>query len=62
MNSWESDIFSLGCVFAEIFTQGQELFDLSGLLRYRSDDNSIPTELLNRINNQNMKVCVIGFF
>lgn len=59
MFSWESDVFSLGCVLAEIFTQGQELFDLSGLLRYRSDDSALPTELLNRITNEKMKVKVV---
>ena len=54
--SWESDIFSLGCVFAEIFNEGQELFDLSSLLHYRNNDGSLPAELLNRIKNENVKV------
>ena len=47
--SWSSDIFSLGCVMAE-------LFDLSSLLRYRNDPASLPSSLLNRIGNAEVKV------
>lgn len=34
------DIFSLGCVIAEIFLNGKSLFDLPSLLRYRSAANA----------------------
>lgn len=54
--SWSSDIFSLGCVMAELFDGGQELFDLSSLLRYRNDPASLPSSLLNRIGNAEVKV------
>ena len=54
--SWSSDIFSLGCVMAELFDGGQELFDLSSLLRYRNDPASLPGNLLNRIANADVKV------
>ena len=54
--SWSSDIFSLGCVMAELFDGGQELFDLSSLLRYRNDPASLPSSLLNRICNAEVKV------
>ena len=53
--SWSSDIFSLGCVMAEMFT-GQELFDLTSLLRYRNDPSSLPVNALYRIENENVKV------
>ena len=53
--SWSSDIFSLGCVIAEIFTQGQELFDLSSLLRYRSEDVDL-SPILNRISDEKIRV------
>ena len=54
--SWSSDIFSLGCVMAEMFTGGQELFDLTSLLRYRNDPSSLPVNALYRSENQNVKV------
>ncbi|GIL95346.1 hypothetical protein Vretimale_1391, partial [Volvox reticuliferus] len=34
----EMDIFSLGCVIAEVFCDGKALFDLSALLSYRRGD------------------------
>ena len=43
-----SDIFSFGCVVAEIFMDGQVLFDLSQLLKYKTHgfDEYDPTILL----------------
>ena len=32
----EQDVFSLGCVLAELFLDGQPLFDYSRLLGYRA--------------------------
>ena len=57
--SWSSDIFSLGCVMAEMFTGGQELFDLTSLLRYRNDPSSLPVNALYRIKNETVKVCMV---
>ena len=53
--SWSSDIFSLGCVIADMFNKGQELFDLSNLLRYCNDDD-YELSSLNRIDNEKVKV------
>ena len=57
--SWSSDIFSLGCVMAEMFTGGQELFDLTSLLRYRNDPSSLPANTLHRIEDEHVKVVLI---
>ena len=45
----------MGCVIAEIFNHGQELFDLSSLLRYRSEDVDL-SPLLNRISDEKIRV------
>lgn len=45
----------MGCVIAEIFTHGQELFDLSSLLRYRSEDVDL-SPILNRISDEKIRV------
>lgn len=44
------DIFSAGCVIAELFTEGVPLFDLSQLLAYRKGDFS-PEQVLNKIED-----------
>ncbi|KAI0213059.1 Phosphoinositide 3-kinase regulatory subunit 4 [Lamellibrachia satsuma] len=44
------DIFSVGCVIAELFTEGTPPFDLSKLLAYRSGDYS-PWKLLSKIED-----------
>jgi len=41
------DIFSVGCVIAELFTEGAPLFNLSQLLDYRAGEYS-PKEHLNK--------------
>ena len=51
------DIFSLGCVIAEMFNKGQELFDLSNLLRYCNDD-AYECSALNRIEDPRVRVGV----
>ena len=53
--SWSSDIFSLGCVIVEMFNKGQELFDLSNLLRYCNDD-AYECSALNRIEDPRVRV------
>jgi hypothetical protein len=30
------DIFSVGCIIAELFMEGEMMFDLSSLLKYKS--------------------------
>ena len=34
------DIFSVGCVIGELFGRGEPLFDLPGVLRYRTGDTN----------------------
>ncbi|NXR15941.1 PI3R4 kinase, partial [Semnornis frantzii] len=45
------DIFSAGCVIAELFTEGVPLFDLSQLLAYRNCLFS-PDQVLNKIEDR----------
>lgn len=44
------DIFSLGCVIAELFLEGAPLFDLSQLLRYKTGEYD-PSVLVDRIDD-----------
>ncbi|BFZ58932.1 Serine/threonine-protein kinase [Savitreella phatthalungensis] len=52
------DIFSLGCVIAELFLEGTPLFDLSQLLRYRTGD-FYPHELLAKIDDLGVRSLVV---
>ncbi|XP_029445209.1 phosphoinositide 3-kinase regulatory subunit 4 [Rhinatrema bivittatum] len=45
------DIFSAGCVIAELFTEGVPLFDLAQLLAYRKGHFS-PEQVLNKIEDR----------
>nr|XP_002121994.1 phosphoinositide 3-kinase regulatory subunit 4 [Ciona intestinalis] len=51
------DIFSTGCVIAELFTDGTPLFDLSQLLAYR-ENKFEPTAVLNKIDDVNVREMV----
>ncbi|XP_071952939.1 phosphoinositide 3-kinase regulatory subunit 4-like [Antedon mediterranea] len=51
------DIFSTGCVIAELFTEGHAPFDLSQLLAYRSGQYS-PDAILDRIEDVHIKALV----
>lgn len=46
----EMDIFSLGCVIAEVFLEGHPLFTFAQLLRYRTGEYD-PAQTLERIDN-----------
>ncbi|CAF0744588.1 unnamed protein product [Didymodactylos carnosus] len=46
------DIFSLGCVFAELFTE-QPLFTLSQMMDYRTKSYN-PYEIIHKINDENL--------
>ncbi|XP_006004262.1 phosphoinositide 3-kinase regulatory subunit 4 isoform X2 [Latimeria chalumnae] len=48
------DIFSAGCVIAELFTEGVPLFDLSQLLAYRKGHFS-PEQVLKKIEDINVR-------
>uniref|UniRef100_A0A8V0YZZ0 Phosphoinositide 3-kinase regulatory subunit 4 n=1 Tax=Gallus gallus TaxID=9031 RepID=A0A8V0YZZ0_CHICK len=51
------DIFSAGCVIAELFTEGVPLFDLSQLLAYRNGLFS-PDPVLNKIEDRSIRELV----
>uniref|UniRef100_H2Z3A5 non-specific serine/threonine protein kinase n=1 Tax=Ciona savignyi TaxID=51511 RepID=H2Z3A5_CIOSA len=51
------DIFSAGCVIAEIFTDGTPLFDLSQLLAYR-ENKFDPEAVLNKIDDIHVREMV----
>lgn len=51
------DIFSAGCVIAELFTEGVPLFDLSQLLAYRKGHFS-PEQALNKIEDKSIRELV----
>lgn len=51
------DIFSLGCVLTELFTDGNAPFDFSQLLAYRSGEYN-PTKILDKIEDKNIKELV----
>ncbi|NXG24902.1 PI3R4 kinase, partial [Grallaria varia] len=51
------DIFSAGCVIAELFTEGVPLFDLSQLLAYRNG-LFFPDQVLNRIEDLSIRELV----
>uniref|UniRef100_A0A8B9NUR4 Phosphoinositide 3-kinase regulatory subunit 4 n=1 Tax=Apteryx owenii TaxID=8824 RepID=A0A8B9NUR4_APTOW len=51
------DIFSAGCVIAELFTEGVPLFDLSQLLAYRNGLFS-PDQVLNKIEDHSIRELV----
>ncbi|XP_015281312.1 PREDICTED: phosphoinositide 3-kinase regulatory subunit 4 [Gekko japonicus] len=51
------DIFSAGCVIAELFTEGVPLFDLSQLLAYRNGPFS-PEQVLNKIEDRSIRELV----
>ena len=51
------DIFSVGCVIAELFTEGHALFDLSQLLHYR-EKKFYPDACLSKIEDREVRSLV----
>ncbi|XP_030300799.1 phosphoinositide 3-kinase regulatory subunit 4 isoform X2 [Calypte anna] len=51
------DIFSAGCVIAELFTEGVPLFDLSQLLAYRNG-LFFPDQVLSKIEDRSIRELV----
>lgn len=51
------DIFSVGCVIAELFLEGTPLFTLSQLFKYRSGEYS-PDTSLEKIEDRNIRVTI----
>jgi phosphoinositide-3-kinase, regulatory subunit 4 len=53
--NWAMDIFSVGCVIAELFLESPA-FSLSQLFKYRTNKNSLPEHLhLNRITDKSIR-------
>ncbi|KAL6911969.1 hypothetical protein ACP4OV_000774 [Aristida adscensionis] len=52
------DIFSLGCVLAELFLEGQPLFELSQLLAYRRGQYD-PTHTLEKIQDTGIRDMIL---
>ncbi|ORY85696.1 hypothetical protein BCR37DRAFT_377405 [Protomyces lactucae-debilis] len=51
------DIFSLGCVIAELFLEGEPLFDLAQLFKYKQGEYD-PTSLLDKIEDVGIRSLV----
>ncbi|EDV23910.1 uncharacterized protein TRIADDRAFT_57612 [Trichoplax adhaerens] len=52
------DIFSVGCVLAELFTEGHQLFDLSQLLAYRQGE-CLPEDVLSKIDDRSIQELIL---
>ncbi|KAL0426962.1 UNVERIFIED_CONTAM: Serine/threonine-protein kinase VPS15 [Sesamum latifolium] len=52
------DIFSVGCVIAELFLEGQPLFELSQLLAYRRGQHD-PTQHLEKIPDSGIRKMIL---
>ncbi|KAI1294081.1 Serine/threonine-protein kinase [Mortierella claussenii] len=48
------DIFSIGCVIAELFSEGTPIFSLSQMFKYRSGEYD-PTPYINKIEDDHIK-------
>ncbi|KAF8336386.1 uncharacterized protein EI90DRAFT_3144677 [Cantharellus anzutake] len=51
------DVFSLGCVLAELFLDGRETFTLSQLFRYRSGELNMQSHL-SSIEDENIRLLI----
>ncbi|KER33980.1 hypothetical protein T265_00185 [Opisthorchis viverrini] len=52
------DLFSVGCVFLELFTDGSVAFTLADLLGYRANDTSRLSKLLEQIHCEDIKILI----
>lgn len=50
------DIFSLGCVIAELFLEGTPLFSLSQMLKYRKGEYDPIRLYIDKIEDNEIKV------
>jgi phosphoinositide-3-kinase regulatory subunit 4 len=50
------DIFSLGCVIAELFLEGTPLFSLSQMFKYRKGEYDPVNLYVDKIEDQEIKV------
>jgi phosphoinositide-3-kinase regulatory subunit 4 len=52
------DVFSLGCTIAELFLEGNSLFSLSQLLKYRIGEFD-PGSEIEKIKDENIRVSIL---
>ncbi|KAF9937293.1 Serine/threonine-protein kinase [Mortierella alpina] len=52
------DIFSVGCVIAELFSEGTPIFSLSQMFKYRSGEYD-PLPYINKIEDDNIKALIL---
>ena len=57
--NWAMDMFSAGCVIAEMFLEGP-IFSLSQIFKYRSGDYSPEMAHLNRIEDQDVRDMILN--
>lgn len=57
--NWAMDIFSVGCVIAEIFLEGP-IFSLSQLFKYRAGDYSPEHTHLNKIEDPEVRAMILN--
>ncbi|KAF9114046.1 Serine/threonine-protein kinase [Mortierella sp. AM989] len=51
------DVFSVGCVIAELFSEGTPIFSLSQMFKYRSGEYD-PTTYINKIEDDHIKALI----
>ncbi|KAG0304462.1 Serine/threonine-protein kinase [Dissophora globulifera] len=51
------DIFSVGCVIAELFSEGTPIFSLSQMFKYRSGEYD-PTPYINKIEDDHIRALI----
>jgi phosphoinositide-3-kinase regulatory subunit 4 len=56
--TFAADVFSAGCVIAELFLNGVALFDLSSLLTYSAEHHSESLELVDQIDEPDCRELV----
>mmetsp|Transcript_459 Transcript_459/g.1742 ORF Transcript_459/g.1742 Transcript_459/m.1742 type:complete len:1427 (+) Transcript_459:143-4423(+) len=53
------DIFSLGCVLAELYMEGKSLFDLSELHAYRRGEYDPATIMASKVKDEKMRALIL---
>lgn len=54
-----ADLFSLGCVIAYLYTNGETLFNFTSLIQYSKNKNNNSLKILDKIKDQNVKNLIL---